>query len=199
MSWYTTNDIEKIQIELTSYCNAACEMCARHDAKADEIHKHFLNSDVISLETIKSQFKRGEWASLKKVIMCGNIDEPTLHPDMINIVRYFLTLNDEARVHIASNGGTRNDQFWIDLASLAPDRITVKWGIDGLEDTNHLYRKKVKWERLQRNFRKFIEYGGSAEWQFITFDWNKHQVAEARERANAEGFGTFKIIRTIRE
>ena len=39
-------------------------------------------------------------------------------------------------------------------------RPRVVWGIDGLEDTTHLYRRNVKWDKLQENFRAYIR----AQW-----------------------------------
>ena len=72
------------------------------------------------------------------------------------------------------------------------------FGIDGLEDTNHIYRRGVKWERLQDNFREYIKAGGDADWQFIPFSWNKHQLDAARELATKEGFDKFTILDSVR-
>ena len=39
-----------------------------------------------------------------------------------------------------TNGGARSKQWWTDLGKLTKGKMRVTFGIDGLEDTNHLYR-----------------------------------------------------------
>ena len=69
----------------------------------------------------------------------------------------------------------------------------VRFGIDGLEDTNHLYRRNVRWPTLMRNVRAFVEAGGNAEWDFIEFRQNQHQVEQARMLADELGFSMFNV------
>jgi hypothetical protein len=44
-----------------------------------------------------------------------------------------------------------------------------------LEDTNHLYRENVEWKKIMENARAFISAGGTAHWDMLIFDHNKHQ------------------------
>ena len=44
------------------------------------------------------------------------------------------------------------------------------------------------------NSKAFIEAGGNAEWQFIIFDYNEHQVEEAKNIAFDMGFKNFFTI-----
>jgi hypothetical protein len=69
---------------------------------------------------------------------------------------------------------------------------------EGLEDTNHLYRQKVKWERVMENAKAFIDRGGHAKWDFIVFKHNEHQVDEARQLAMDMGFEKFQVKKTGR-
>ena len=66
------------------------------------------------------------------------------------------------------------------------------FSIDGLEDTNHLYRRNVKWEKVIENARSFITAGGKAHWDMLVFEHNKHQVDEAKSYANKLGFVWFR-------
>ena len=66
------------------------------------------------------------------------------------------------------------------MASLK--RTLIIFGIDGLEDTNHIYRKNVKWKKLEENIKIYIKYGGTASWQFIVFEHNKHQENIAKQK-----------------
>ena len=65
------------------------------------------------------------------------------------------------------------------------------FSIDGLADTNKLYRIGINHDRVMANAKAFIEAGGKARWKFIVFRHNEHQVEEARELAKDMGFWQF--------
>mgnify|MGYP000657292039 CR=1 FL=1 len=89
---------------------------------------------------------------------------------------------------------TINEEFWKKLASY--DRVRVLFGIDGLNDTNHLYRINVNWDALMRNVKSYISNGGTASWQFIVFDHNQHQIFHlALLIALVQQDHTFRIFR----
>ena len=74
----------------------------------------------------------------------------------------------------------------------------VVFSIDGLEDTNHIYRKNVRWDKLIENAKSYIDSGGSAHWDMLVFDHNKHQVNECQLLANKLGFTWFRVKTTDR-
>jgi hypothetical protein len=206
MSWpIEAKNVKKIQIEISNYCNARCPQCARElifDGKVQPKHIG-INDNFITLEQFKSWFDKDNWEDLFLLDFCGSYDEPTTNPDLIKIVKWIMSykgFNNYLKVNISTNGGTRNKEFWKELAeigsaNLSPEgtkRIQVNWGIDGLEDTNHIYRVNVKWDKLQENFRTFIKHGGRAWWQFIYFSHNEHQDQEAKQRSIDEGFEGIK-------
>ena len=130
--------------------------------------------------------------------LCGNIDEPTLHPELFDICKWLEeSLPEHVWIHISTNGGTRDKKFWKQMASLK--RTLIIFGIDGLEDTNHIYRKNVKWKKLEENFKIYIKYGGTASWQFIVFEHNKHQENIAKQKSKDEGFVSFNTVYSSRE
>ena len=206
MSWpVEAKNIKKIQMEISNYCNARCPQCARElifDGKIQPKHIG-INDNFITLEQFKSWFDKDNWENLLLLDFCGNYDEPTTNPDLIDIVKWIMSykgFNSYLKVNISTNGGTRNKEFWKELAEISSanispggtKRVQVNWGIDGLEDTNHIYRVNVKWDKLQENFRTFIKHGGRAIWQFIYFSHNEHQDEEARQRSIDEGFEGMK-------
>lgn len=202
MSWYlTTDQINRLQIELTNYCNADCYLCDRH-----ETNKKLLNNSFISFDKIKSIISNDNWNSLDQIHFCGNYDEPTIHPDLVDICNWLLNnTSNKVEIVIATNGGVRDSSFWKDLGFLSKkfsqplDRLKVVWGIDGLEDTNHIYRKNVNWHHLENNFRTYIDNGGYAVWQFIGFDHNVHQFNTIQKKYKDLGFKKLKVINTFRK
>jgi len=205
MSWQVPVERQtKLQIEMSNYCNAACPACARAfiNDKLIDMDYHFdVNSMYVSLEQFKSWVSKDKWTDLRLIHMCGNYDEATTNPDLIEIVKWILS-NDELftskpKISIATNGGTRNDEFWTTLGEISKEsngRVRVNWGLDGLEDTNHIYRVNVDWQKVQRNFRNYIAAGGDAVWQFIYFSHNEHQAHLIEDIAAKEGFSRVKFI-----
>lgn len=190
--------MKRLQIESTSFCNAQCPSCERAKYPYDDlIYNRPLNTHYISLNQIKSWFSFKNYRNLDQIHFCGNIDEPTLNPDILSILEYISKNTiDSAKIFVSTNGGTKTVKFWQKLAKI-PKVITV-FGIDGLEDTNHVYRVNVKWEKLQRNYLTYLNSGGTGAWQFIVFEHNEHQIEEAREKSIKDGFLTFIEVNSRR-
>ena len=114
-----------------------------------------------------------------------------MNNDLIEMCRYAKETNPNLYVHVHTNGGARKIEWWQELAKALPANHRVIFAIDGLEDTHHLYRIGTKYETVIRNAQAFMSAGGIAEWAFIQFLHNEHQVDEARQRADELGFKYF--------
>jgi hypothetical protein len=209
MSWQVkAKNVKKMQVEITNYCQARCPECARekiflHGIDETTPYVFETNTNYVTVTQFKSWFDKDTWDDLQLIDICGNYDEPCTNPDFLKIVEWIVTsdlFNKNLQVNIATNGGVRDTKFWKELGLLTSThrnvkggpRIRVVWGIDGLEDTNHLYRRNVKWDKLQENFRAYIAAKGNAYWQFIYFKHNEHQDELAKQRSIEEGFKGMK-------
>lgn len=215
MMWANEGNIGRLQLEITNYCNAACPQCERNymiqlQNENDEARREWntvdydveLNNTYLSIGDIKKTFLPDRWTHLDEIVFCGNVDEPVINPDVIEIIKYFYNLdNKDKDIWVHVNGGSRNESFWNELGELSKElnnRLTVIFGIDGDEETNHLYRRNVDWKTLQRNWRAYILAGGRAAWQFIIFKWNQHQIDDIKKLSESEGFARFGIIESFR-
>ena len=214
MIWAKEGNIGRLQLEITNYCNAFCSQCERNymielQNETSEERKDFtldydieLNNTFLSIADIKKTFLPNKWTHLDEIVLCGNVDEPVINPDVIEIIKYFYYLdNKEKDIWVHVNGGSRSESFWSELGELSKElnnRLTVVFGIDGDEETNHLYRKNVNWKTLQKNWRAYISSGGRAGWQFIVFKWNQHQIADIKKLSEAEKFERFVVIKSFR-
>ncbi len=220
MSWLlNTNEITRLQFELTNYCNAHCPQCARCNYYERNWEKEInsnttpydygINDTHMDLDAYKRIIDGDTWDKLGSVHYCGNYDEPTIHPHMVEMATYTLdSINDrnsevnKIQVTISTNGGTRSPEWWAELGRINKhyrSGIRIIWGIDGWQDTNHLYRRGVKWEQVEANFRAWNHYQRSSgpvtsEWQFIVFDHNQHQLQWAKDNYKRLGFNRFKVI-----
>jgi hypothetical protein len=101
-------------------------------------------------------------------------------------------------VVVHTNGGARSTDWWRKLAHALPEDHRVVFALDGLEDTHHLYRVGTKYETVIKNAQAFIDAGGTAEWVFIKFKHNEHQVEAARSMSSDLGFKKFTVKNSSR-
>jgi MoaA/NifB/PqqE/SkfB family radical SAM enzyme len=97
-----------------------------------------------------------------------------------------------------TNAGAKNETWWRDLATTFGRMGAVIFSVDGLRDTNHIYRQGVVWNNVERNMKAFISAGGRARWDFLIFEHNQHQVEEAEALANEWGCEKFMKKKTGR-
>lgn len=182
------NEIKEIQIEHTSICNAACPMCIREITPDKSWFKESYLPENFYADHIPAEIMQG----LEHVSFNGVIGDPCAAPNLISAVKQFID-NSNCFISVYTNGGMKSTTFWIDLAKQLGTRGKVVFGIDGLEDTNHIYRVNVNYRNVMKNARAFIDAGGHAAWQFISFRHNQHQVDLARQTADKEGFKEFFV------
>ncbi len=194
---YHYDDIRIVHLELTHRCNAACPMCARN------IHGGALNPDMplseMTLADIKAILLPDFIARLKRIYACGNYGDPIVARECIEVFSYLREHGPQLNLCLHTNGSARRPHWWRQLADIMQQGPHyLRFGIDGLEDTNHLYRRGTDWKTVMRSAATFIEAGGHAEWDFLVFKHNEHQVEEARQLAQDMGFREFFVRKTGR-
>jgi MoaA/NifB/PqqE/SkfB family radical SAM enzyme len=190
---YLENPI-KLQFELSSMCNALCLGCVRTDASNFNNKKPIIpEKEYIKFDIFKKILNAEEFESVTQLEFCGTIDDPLMHPKFIEFLDYASTVGNRYNIIIHTNASLRNTAYWKDLASVLKQHHdhNVLFSIDGLEDTNHIYRQKTQWYRIMENAKAFIEAGGKASWQYLIFPWNTHQLDEAKQLSIDMGFKTF--------
>lgn len=191
MGWtFKVKDIQRLHFEIGNYCNLACPSCARESRKKNNLP---LNSNYLPFSIIKEKFKSSDMPNIKDISFCGNIDEPTIHPELEEILEYMTSEFPNSYVSLSTNGSTRDIEFWKRLGKISSrTKFTTIFAIDGLEDTNHLYRIGSSWNKIVRNFRSYLSVEKSkAIWQFVVFDYNEHQIEQAKSISEKEGFIKF--------
>jgi MoaA/NifB/PqqE/SkfB family radical SAM enzyme len=183
----TFEELDSIHVELSSACNAACPNCPRNVYGGYTVPS--LNPTTMSLEDFKIIFSESVLLKLKRILMCGNHGDPIYCSSLPDILSYIGSVNNAIDIKIHTNGGIRNTAWWSALANAyTPDKLTVIFSIDGLEDTNHIYRRRVVWDRVVSNATAFNAAGGTSVWEFLIFDHNKSQTDEAKEMSAKLGF-----------
>ncbi len=193
---YNYNDIRTIHLEVTQNCQAACPMCDRN-MNGQGINPH-INLDELTLQDCKNIFSPKFIKQLDTMYMCGNLGDPIVAKDTLEIFRYFRENNNTMWLSMNTNGGARDEKWWMGLADIFARRGAVIFSVDGLRSTNHLYRQGVVWDNVERAMKSFINGGGRARWDFLIFEHNQHQVEEAKKLSEEWGFEKFIAKKTGR-
>jgi hypothetical protein len=182
-------DIKVLHLESTDVCQAACPLCAREvDPMFDKSQKHHLK-----IEQILQVFPKKNIEKLDKMFMCGNYGDPAAGKYTLNICREFRKLNNDIVLGMNTNGALQNTLWWHELGTIFNQpRDYVVFSIDGLEDTNSVYRKNVSWSKLMHNVEAFVAAGGSAHWDMLVYRHNQHQVDACEQLARDMGFKWFR-------
>ena len=190
------NELKQIHLEITNNCQASCPMCNRNingglDNPLIKIRNWTYEefTQIMSPEVL---------AQIESYYFCGNFGDPILNNDLIKMCAWSKVTAPTVRITIHTNGGARNADWWRTLAHALPADHRVVFALDGLEDTHHLYRVGTKYKTVIENAKAFIDAGGKAEWVFIKFKHNEHQVAEAARRSVELGFASFTLKNSSR-
>lgn len=178
-------NVKIVHLEPTTNCNAACPQCLRTRTEFEP--------NELSLEDVKLLFTSDVLMQLEKIYMCGNYGDPASARQTIEMYEYFKSINPNIIIGMNTNGGIRYPEWWERLAKVMVGKQDyVVFSVDGLEDTNHLYRRNVRWSKIIENAQSFINAGGKAHWDMLVFEHNKHQVDQAHIVAKQMGFKWFR-------
>ncbi len=190
------SNIRVLHLEPTTTCNAACPQCARMDP---EFYDHDAHASELRIAQLQQIVPEQLIRQLDKMFMCGNFGDPAAAKDTLQIYQYFRALNPKITLGMNTNGGLRTKFWWQELASIMKGELDyVVFSIDGLSDTNHIYRVDVNWDNVVSNAESFISAGGRAHWDMLIYEHNQHQVDACRELARKMGFVRFRTKVTSR-
>ena len=108
-----------------------------------------------------------------------------MNPDIVQLTELFNSSN------VTTNGSCGRVDTYSNLARLG---VQMTFSIDGLEDTNHIYRQDVVWSKVMERAKAFINAGGIAHWKFVVFKHNVHQIQSADRLSKKMGFASFEVI-----
>ena len=185
------NDLTQLHVELSSMCNAACPGCPRNVSGGYTLPS--FKERQMSLGVFTSVIDDNILKNVKRILFCGNYGDPITCKDIVEILKYCSSVNPDIHIIIHTNGSLRTTEFWKEIASTNNNRLEIIFSIDGLEDTNKIYRRNTNWNKIIENVNVYINAGGIAIWEYLAFKHNEHQINEAKLLSTKLGFNEFRL------
>lgn len=191
---YNYSDIREIHLEVTSKCQARCPQCPRR-FNGGPMNPYVVLEDI-HLPLFSQWFDKDFIKQLDSLFMCGNLGDPIVAKDTLEIFKYLREVNPNIRLSMFTNGSAKTKDWWEQLAKL---NVHVTFGIDGsLQITHSAYRIGTDLGKILENAKAFIDAGGVARWDMLVFGHNEHQVEKCRQISKDMGFADFRTKHTSR-
>lgn len=181
MRFLEKHAIHSFNIEPTNRCILACSECARTGNAW--IKK---NPRDISLDVLRNAFplaRREEFKGLK-VNLCGAVGDAIYHKNLHAVLSYLKQAG--LRIELETNGSFRSQEWWQETLDILTPEDSITFSVDGLKDTNHIYRKNARWDDIEWAMR-FCAPKLRVSWKFIVFKHNEHQLEDAKALASSIG------------
>lgn len=216
-TYFRSDRLTNLHLELTTRCKLACRRCDRTFVLKNHHYRNshpymyqgplvnskdeFSTRSDMSLETIRRLVPK---EARFKVFISGNYGDPLYHPDIISILEYLIYETKVKKVNMTTNGSGMNEDFWLSFRervgrdqNISRKRFHLTLSIDGLEDTNHIYRRGAKWSSIVRGVELLRDYI-SMSWKFIVFRHNQHQIQNAQLIYKKMGFESISFVESNR-
>lgn len=186
---FNFNNIDEFQLEITSYCNSDCPQCPRNINGG--VRNPYLKQEHLPREVINNAFTQEVCSNLRQIFFCGSYGDPIMHPEFRSILRDFREKNPTLWLYVHTNGGAHDEDYWLEVGEIIGNYGKVDFNVDGLADTNPLYRTNTDFDKIMANAAAYMSTGAKAEWNYIVYKHNEHQINDARTFAEFWGFQAF--------
>lgn len=183
-----------IEIELTTRCVIGCPACPRNSKDRETgWDTGFLDIDILKDVVLNSDFQQ--------YVFCGAYGDAIYHPQILEIIEFMLSTDKQW--FLETNGSHKKPEFWDAVMDLNWRRgCGFIFSMDGLADTNHIYRKRSDWDSIMYGVKKILakprRQRPRMKWKYLVFPYNEHQVEQARQLSQELGFDEFNAVKSLR-
>jgi MoaA/NifB/PqqE/SkfB family radical SAM enzyme len=165
---------KSLNIDIGNRCTLQCSECARTKFVSNNLPLPGKDLKIAQFDKI-SDFFIGS-----RINFCGTFSDPIFNLDFIKMLAMCKKKNIKAIVHTAASHKSLD---WYIKAFQANNDATWIFGIDGLPDQSHLYRKNQDGKKMFDILLTAKSMNLPLIWQYIIFDYNKKNVKEAKQLA----------------
>lgn len=181
---YHQQYVSNANIELTYRCPLQCPQCFRAYLGLEDGHK----KKIEIKEKIKESYDMplDDFRKIcnffkDNISLCGQFSDPVYHPEFFEILKICTNEYPDCTFKIHTAGHQKNIEWYKKAFELSGSNITWIFGLDGLADTSHMYRKNQNSQLIFDAMMLGSEMKKNIRWQFIVFAFNEHQIETARQ------------------
>ena len=182
-----------LHLELTTRCILECPACAR------TFFSKKLNRPVpkIDLDTdlLNKFLDCDSGRQIEKFHFESNHGDAIYLPGFIEFLQHW---RGSKTFNIVTNGSRMKLDFWNKLASVLTEKESITFSIDGLEDTNPLYRINSDWSSIIAGLDIMVKHGVPVTWKTVIFSHNQHQLKDIETFAYQHGASKFELVKSHR-
>lgn len=186
---YTYSSLKYLDLEVSSLCNALCAICNRRYAGGQKVEN--MVETYITIKQFKSWFSSDFLKSLWGISLCGNYGDPMTNPDLLDILHYTKSINPKIEITMNTNASGRTPEFWRELSEIIGTNGRLTFSVDGLENTNWIYRRGTKWDKIMMAMKNYTSGPGISHWEYLVFKHNQHQIDQAKALSKEIGITNF--------
>jgi MoaA/NifB/PqqE/SkfB family radical SAM enzyme len=181
-----------IQIETTTRCTLKCPACSR--TQFSELFNRPYPHYDIDVDTLYNFFDCEGGRALRGFSLEGDYGDSIYYPHLFELIDRFRPTKN---YRLVTNGAYRDSKYWNELCARLTNDDTVVFSIDGLEDTNHLYRINSDWTSTMLGLDIVSKSNAKLVWQTNIFNFNYNRLDEIKQFAESYGanFMAFKTER----
>ena len=171
-----------LHVETTTRCTLACPACPR--TTWHNITKRPVKKEDLDIDLLEKFLNCDEGKKITGFNLCGDYGDTIYYPDLFNLIKKF---RDKISFNIVTNGSKQTEKFWHTLADLMTEKDKIIFSIDGLEDTNHLYRINSNWASIMLGLDIMVNSPAQVHWKTIVFKFNYNKLSEIKNFATSKG------------
>ena len=184
--------MSSLQIETTTRCTLKCPACSR-TVFAEKTNRPQPHYDV-DADLVYKFLDCPAGRSIDELSLCGDAGDSIYYPQLFYFLEKF---KPDKKIVIVTNGSYRDLNFWTELCARLDKTDTVIFSIDGLEDTNHLYRINSDWNSIMLGLDTVANAGINVVWSTNIFSFNYDKLEDIKRFAESRG-AVFKAKKTGR-
>lgn len=171
-----------MQIETTTRCTLKCPACSRTQF-SDLFNRPYPHYDV-DINLLFKFFDCPGGRKLNGFSLEGDYGDSIYYPKLFELIDRFRSTKN---FRIVTNGSYRDAKFWKELCSRLGPNDTIVFSIDGLSNTNHLYRVNSDWTSIMLGIDIVSKTNIKLQWQTNIFNFNYDQIDEIKKIAESKG------------
>ena len=163
----------KINLDISATCTLECPGCER------KYYHGKVPGENLSLNNFKKLLNHFD-----SFEFCGQVSDPIFNPNLPLFLKLLYDNKKYTKVNVAASH--KKKEWFIETFKHNVD-ATWTFGIDGLPEDSHKYRKNQDGKKLFDIMCLATNIVKKVNWQFIIFKYKEHQIQRAKYLANMVG------------